>query len=659
MTTQRLALSAALLGLTGSFVTGCIGDGGDGPPADPGASARTRGTLPGFESEAEFEAYMKGLEPVDDPSAGGIAADAGVSDDFGEAAGGAAGGADGAAPPNENITNTQEADIDEGGIVKNIGRFLVVLRHGRVHVMDTQAEGGAQQVDVAGVAPAEALDFGVWYDEMLVSGRDLVVVGYRYASEVLDEREQPMPWIYGATEMTRFSVSDDGHLTRGASTWLESNDYYSGTNYASRLVNDEVLLYMPYGAFVWGAGSGGEREIHRPRNLEYVGDGRFVARGEIFDWSQVVHGEVAPGWPVFHTVLRCPLSQVEGLAGGCQGKSLLADGGATMYVSANAVYLWGDQVARLDLNDGSAALHAAGGYPTDQFAFKDTGDALHAVVVTQGPVVPAEPADEPEPVVGEDWTPPPSTLRHLILPIGDFDAQGAQPIAEVRQPVVGDITNAWVERQKYLGDRFVAAATEWLPNGSVRSRVLLQSMDGRVTHELSVAGPVTRIESLGALGALLVWNDAQAGMHLDVLPAVEGNAAPVLRPGFTVEQAAEGESRSHGFFYKAQPEGGGLFGLSVVGEWASPEAWYGAGVSNLAFFHAAADGVITPAGHVSAGMGEAVACEVSCVDWYGNTRPIFLGDRIFALMGDELAELTRAADGSLVETGARGHLRAE
>ena len=32
------------------------------------------------------------------------------------------------------------------------------------------------------------------------------------------------------------------------------------------------------------------------------------------------------------------------------------------------------------------------------------------------------------------------------------------------------------------------------------------------------------------------------------------------------------------------------------------------------------------------------ACKASCVDWYGNARPIFLGDRVFALLGYELVE---------------------
>ena len=32
------------------------------------------------------------------------------------------------------------------------------------------------------------------------------------------------------------------------------------------------------------------------------------------------------------------------------------------------------------------------------------------------------------------------------------------------------------------------------------------------------------------------------------------------------------------------------------------------------------------------------ACRASCVDWYGNARPLFLRGRVFALLGYELVE---------------------
>ena len=31
-------------------------------------------------------------------------------------------------------------------------------------------------------------------------------------------------------------------------------------------------------------------------------------------------------------------------------------------------------------------------------------------------------------------------------------------------------------------------------------------------------------------------------------------------------------------------------------------------------------------------------CKASCVDWYGNARPLFLRNRVFALLGYEIVE---------------------
>ena len=38
------------------------------------------------------------------------------------------------------------------------------------------------------------------------------------------------------------------------------------------------------------------------------------------------------------------------------------------------------------------------------------------------------------------------------------------------------------------------------------------------------------------------------------------------------------------------------------------------------------------------------------MDWYGNARPIFVGDRVFALMGYELVE-GAVSGGQIRETG--------
>ncbi len=41
-------------------------------------------------------------------------------------------------------------------------------------------------------------------------------------------------------------------------------------------------------------------------------------------------------------------------------------------------------------------------------------------------------------------------------------------------------------------------------------------------------------------------------------------------------------------------------------------------------------------------------CQASCVDWYGNSRPIFIRGRVFGLLGYELVE-GRARGNNIVE----------
>ena len=43
------------------------------------------------------------------------------------------------------------------------------------------------------------------------------------------------------------------------------------------------------------------------------------------------------------------------------------------------------------------------------------------------------------------------------------------------------------------------------------------------------------------------------------------------------------------------------------------------------------------------------ACKASCVDWYGNARPIFVKGRTFALLGYEIVE-GKLESGRMVES---------
>src|SRR5690606_32971377 len=114
------------------------------------------------------------------------------------------------APDNPEITNNQKAGVDEGGIVKQIGNYLVVLQDGRLFVTDLMpgGEAGLKLTDRANVYRSS--DEDTWYDEMLVAGRTILVTGYSYRED--------------ATEFTVLELGDDGKATRQATFYISSDD---------------------------------------------------------------------------------------------------------------------------------------------------------------------------------------------------------------------------------------------------------------------------------------------------------------------------------------------------------------------------------------------------------------------------------------------------
>jgi hypothetical protein len=97
-----------------------------------------------------------------------------------------------AAPANDAITNNQVAGVDEGGIVKVVGDHLVILRRGRLFTVST-AGGALRPVHAIDAFPPGTLGRSSWYDEVLVSGDQVIVIGFSYDR--------------GGTEINRFRVA--------------------------------------------------------------------------------------------------------------------------------------------------------------------------------------------------------------------------------------------------------------------------------------------------------------------------------------------------------------------------------------------------------------------------------------------------------------------
>ena len=122
------------------------------------------------------------------------------------------------------------------------------------------------------------------------------------------------------------------------------------------------------------------------------------------------------------------------------------------------------------------------------------------------------------------------------------------------------------------------------------------------------------------------------------LPTSTSQAAAMWREFISLSRT-QGETRSHGFFFKPDGTGGGMLGLPVRLEGAAWEHLrYGS--AKVSWLAVSPSLELSPRGALAAndGASREDGCAVSCVDWYGNARPIFYRDRVFALLGYELVE---------------------
>jgi len=117
----------------------------------------------------------------------------------------------------------------------------------------------------------------------------------------------------------------------------------------------------------------------------------------------------------------------------------------------------------------------------------------------------------------------------------------------------------------------------------------------------------------------------------------------------------ESEGRSHAFNSVVDEGGNGLIGVPTVrSEEGSGRWWWNSNSSDLSFLTKSPAGQLGDAGSLIAVPADDVethpdyVCEVSCIDWYGNSRAVFLAGRVFGLMGTHLVE-ARVENGKIRE----------
>lgn len=524
------------------------------------------------------------------------------------------------------ITNTQSDGVDEGGIVKRQGNLLVILRRGRLFTVRIDGRKVRPVASVNAYGP-DITPSGAWYDELLISGDRVIVIGYSYQR--------------GGTEIGLFQLGRNGSLRYLDTYQLSGNDYYSSDNYAARLIGSELIVYTPVP--VWRSRSIGDIGLPMLRRWDRRGRAprdtarfrRIVSARRIY---RAPPSFAATEFPTtLHAVIRCNLRRIPMT---CGTTSVMGGPGHVFYVSRSAVHIAAvssngrDESAttifRVPLSGADPTAIRVRGSPINQFSFDERGGNLRMLLQQRGT---GDGMWNGERRLG--------SLAVLSVPVAEF-GDGAVSVPRDRYLTVPAPTEGYAIENRFIGDALVyGGGAAWGRPKNVRDSAYVIRFGDKAATAIAIDHAVDRIEAMGT-NAVLVG----AGARDLTFSAVNLKSTPRLSHIFRLPGAAQGESRSHGFFYRADRGGreSGVLGLPVAGAGRAgfQQLWSG---SNAVIFLRNSGTAFEQIGALSASSSRPDDdCRASCVDWYGNARPLFLDDRFVALMGYELVEGRLAND---------------
>lgn len=538
-----------------------------------------------------------------------------------------------------SITNNQESGVDEGDIVKQYGRFLIVLQDGRLFTIDTgSGRGDLRLVDRVDLYPSPESD--TWYDELLIHGGMLVVTGFNYGED--------------ASEINVVSIDGEGRLTLKSRYFLESQDYYSESNYASRLVRGQLVLYTP-------VDFSGRGPLSIPRIRRWTEQAGYSDWQPLFDITDIYLPIQETLTPLMHVVSVCRIEASERIA--CKARGVIGPSFREFYVSAANAYLWlasdfaywgfgrrwpgpcaqgvdpygveplSAAVFQMPFDlDTVRAVHTIG-RPHDQFAFDERAGKLLALLERR-------PAgcyfDDVSPMILES------------IPLSYF---GSSPMTLRAWDVFRlPATRGYSVLNRYTRNHLVYSGAEphWRQRRADTPAELVV-VPLRKPSNVDRLSPRHSVDRLEVIGDNAVSFGVAEASDLGVSTIELRTARPYIADTRILEGIEESEGRSHAFNSIVSADGSGMFGLPTVYRSRAEEDWDAP--SDVQFFTMDRGLTVNVVGELAAvddGSQDDYECEVSCYDWYGNARPIFTGGRIFALTGTELVE-GELKDGVMVE----------
>lgn len=624
-----LTAGIAAFSFSGLKLLSFAGVGEVDPAALSLAGSKPRKTMRPFKSEAELKDYFKKIQENQRRDSGYLTDGENGASDVAASAAPKSEAKSKSSDKDDSITNTQHAGVDEGGIVKVHGDHLVILRRGRLFTIRV-GDTSLKSVSSINAYPPGIDPSNDWYDEMLISGNTIVVVGYSYRR--------------GGTEINLFDITGEGRLSYRSTHHLRSNDYYSSRNYAGRLIGNKLIFYTPQ--YFYGYDNIKQQFPALRRWRKGATNDEFspiVSATEVYRAERPIEQNA---YSALHTVTVCDLAARDLT---CKGTAVLAAPGRVFYVSPRSVYVWTTEwnynhrgggkpsadsmLYKMPLDGSAPSALGVSGVPVDQFSFLESDDEqLNVLVRSNGQ--------------GEQmWGSERSTGDvALFRTTADKFSDGSESAARDSYRDMPNV-EGYTFQNRFVGDHLLYGTGNGWGRQSTSNGANLFAVNWRSARvtDLHLDHSVDRIEQMGNAAVVVGTN----GSDLYFSP-VRLEDGPRVRPSYVRKKASQGELRSHGFFYKPSGDDSGLLGLPIARQGRSGYRHLVEDSAAILFLKNE-DLNFDQIGELEAkNTSTNDGCRASCVDWYGNARPIFLRGRIFALLGYELVE-GRLDDGSIRE----------
>lgn len=553
---------------------------------------------------------------------------------------------------NPSVTNNQKIGVEEGDIVKQIDDFLIVLQDGRLFSINIKPDGsdGLQLVDRQEVYRSSSSR--TWYDEMLVTGRSIVVTGYSYDAK--------------ASETTILTLSESGEFELEDTFFISSDDYFDTDNYATRIIGDRFILhtpiylggYQPWNALPWPVVRRWRKNVPMARVNKTQGlpANPLIRPADIY---RPVQDTISP---MVHMVTICDIgANRAGRQLDCKSTAFVAPEGYELYVSKTDVFIWAwpddeywresrtkcreighslqpikyedavpAMVFKVSIKDHDLKILEARGRPFNQFGIDTQGSRLRALI----DLAPRE---------CTAWA---KTMRPSYFSVSTRQF-GTEKTLDLRgentslPSFASDLSleNRFTDNHLVysLSDRSnYRPEPEELDKSAVVTIVPVDKPSNAT--EIMLEHSALRLERLANHAVLTGYKNAE-GLSVSLLSLAQ---SPAISSTVVLENRFESEGRSHAFNAIVKRGKTAYLGIPTIlrpenaGRW-----WWNSESSDVSFLSLSPSKQLTDSGAlISTDQTDngGYQCEVSCTDWYGNSRPIFTDNRIFALSGLEVIE---------------------